>query len=54
MTEASQDRRTSDGRYTDPSPILANRSRRSSYTLPGGGGAARIVAAQRGTAAGSP
>jgi hypothetical protein len=53
MTEASQDRRTSDGRYTDPSPILANRSRRSSYTLPGGGGAPRIVAAQRGTAAGS-
>src|SRR5450759_3291101 len=42
MTEASQDRRTSDGRYTDPPPILANRSRRSSYTLPGGGGAAPV------------
>ena len=57
MTEASQDTRMSDrkrGAYANRSPLSAHRPKRNSYTLPVGGGAARIVAAQRGAAAGSP
>ena len=57
MTEARQDTRMSDrkrGAYTNHSLLSAHRRKRSLYTLPVGGGAARIVAAQRGAAAGSP
>jgi hypothetical protein len=58
MAEANQDTRMSDrkrGAYAHRSPLSAHRPKRSSYTLPvAGGGAARIAAAQRRTAAGSP